>query len=207
VGITLPYKKSTTTPKKKKKKPKKAYLKGELEAMEKSIKLRGAFHPHAGEPFVPMTPMTVNLNALALTPRLEPDDRKKMLFTIYASYPNTHSQYHRKVVLTNLLSVPLKFYTVCKRPWVIQGTEHSVPQLEPKYDTPQMTPHGWAKQVHVLPPRENVEVSLSFITPEETEECNPDETDDLTFDSSLVCIFMPQYPDIKGPQFEQVATL
>eukprot|EP00959_Pyramimonas_sp_CCMP1952_P224718 4699030-Pyramimonas_sp.AAC.1 len=179
------------------------YSEEELNAMEKSLVLRGAFHPHAGAPLIPMDTITVNLTALSLAPRLEPDDRKQMLYTVFACNPSTHSQFHRHVTLTNLLNVPLTFHVVCKRPFMVAGVEPSVPQLAPPYPKPVHTVYGFAKQIYTLPPREAVEVALDFVTPEQVLEADPDATEDLTFKSNLVCIFRPAYPNLE-PNFTQV---
>ena len=58
-------------------------------------------------------------------------------------------------------------------------------------------------QIYTLPPREAVEVALDFVTPEQTQEADPDATEDLTFNSNLVCLFRPMYPELE-PTFTQV---
>jgi len=162
----------------------------ELAQAEKTMVLRGAFHPHAGAPLIPMSKLTVGLEALSLKPYLEPDDRKQMYFRLFSCNPLAHAQYHRKLTLTNLFNAPLTFTLSCKRPWAIVEFDHSVPQAPP-LEEPLYTPFGFATQIHTLPPRESVEVSLDFKTPEEVLECNPDETEDLKFTSNVVAIFQP----------------
>ena len=144
------------------------------------VRIDGGFHPSAGAPPQPMKPLVVRVEAEAFTPRLQPDAEANFAWVVHAPLDVLHSTYYRAVTLTNVWNTPVSFRLQAPKPFGVVEVESSVPQLGLEHaSTLTRSPYADAKVEtipFVVPPRENLHVTMKFTPPE------PDENEDGTSD-------------------------
>lgn len=140
------------------------------------VRIDGGFHPSAGAPPAPMKPLVVRVAADACSPRLQPDAEANFAWVCHAPVDALHSTYYRAVTLTNVWNTPVAFNLHTEKPFGIVEVESSVPQLGlEQSSTLSRSPFAGTKVdliPFVVPPRENLHVTMKFTPPE------PDEDDD-----------------------------
>mmetsp|Transcript_24193 Transcript_24193/g.76052 ORF Transcript_24193/g.76052 Transcript_24193/m.76052 type:complete len:1791 (-) Transcript_24193:597-5969(-) len=140
---------------------------GEGGEPRKELVVRGSFHPYASKPAAPLPDLRVGLAAKCLACRLEPDGLGEVEWAVHSpDDPLTHDSYLHTVCLSNTSKAALSFFLEASKPFSVVEVEPSLDQ-PPRalLDLPPTAAGEEAGEAFLLPPRENVSVTLRFTPP------------------------------------------
>ncbi|QDZ19488.1 hypothetical protein A3770_03p20060 [Chloropicon primus] len=126
------------------------------EPSEESVgaNLVGSFHPFAAPPCEPLGSLRLNLLANTIQPRLDTQGLEQLKFTCHSCVPGDDASYKKSLAFTNLQSTTVMCRIVVEGPYKIVSVVTSYPQ-------PATDKKGVSK-VFVIPPSENVDVTLQY---------------------------------------------
>ncbi|GFR52101.1 hypothetical protein Agub_g14614 [Astrephomene gubernaculifera] len=139
------------------------------------VLLSGAFHPYAGAPPTPLQPLRVDLQAMSVPSRLEPDGVEQLAWRVASIHqPLSHPSFVRSVTLSNTQACPQVFSLGVEGPWDLLAATPSIPQdpvayrgtstlLGPAVSSGLLGANAADGGLVFLPPRESVDVTLRFV--------------------------------------------
>ncbi len=92
--------------------------------------MSGTFHPYAGQPPSPLQPLQVDLQAVAVLARLEPDANSELSFLCHSVHSvASHASFRHVVTLSNLQTCPLICSMHTEGPFDLVSATPSAPQV------------------------------------------------------------------------------